>query len=117
MFRFKRPREFRLTWRQCAYVMLYTLAMVVVMVVLHESAHILAAMALGARFSELKLGFMGINPSVTLPEWFTGARQTVVHYAGGLAVGTVFLLFISSAGCENTGEIPASSSGHWEQLP
>jgi len=93
VFRFKRPREFRLTWRQCAYVMLYTLAMVVVMVVLHESAHILAAMALGVRFGELKLGFMGINPSVTLPEWFTGTKQTVVHYAGGLTAGAVFLLF------------------------
>ena len=93
MFRFKRPREFRLTWRQCVYLMLYTLAMVAVLVIIHEATHILVAMALGARFSELKLGFMGINPSVTLPEWFTGARQTVVHYAGGLAVGTVSLLF------------------------
>jgi len=93
MFRFSRPKEFRLSWRQCGYLILYTLAMVVVLVVLHEAAHILAAMALGAQFAELKLGFMGINPSVTLPEWFTGPRQTVVHYAGGLAVGTVFLLF------------------------
>jgi len=93
VFRFSRPKEFRLSWQQCIYLTLYTLAMVVALIVLHEAAHILAAMALGAPFSELKLGFMGINPSVTLPSWFTGARQTVVHYAGGLAVGTVFLLF------------------------
>ena len=93
MFRLRRPKEFRLTWRQCGFLILYTLAMVVVLIVLHEGSHILAAMALGVRFSELELGFMGINPSVTLPDWFTGVRQTVVHYVGGLAVGTVFLLF------------------------
>jgi len=93
VFRFRRPKEFRLTWQQCVYLILYTLAMIVVLVVLHEAAHILAAMALGARLGELKLGFTGINPSVTLPDWFIGARQTVVHYVGGLAVGTVFLLF------------------------
>jgi len=73
--------------------MLYTLAMVVALVVIHEGSHILAAMAFGVRFSELKLGFMGINPSVTLPEWFTGTRQTVVHYAGGFSTGLALLLF------------------------
>ncbi|RLC91399.1 MAG: hypothetical protein DRI39_10420 [Chloroflexi bacterium] len=50
-------------------------------------------MVLGARLNELKLGFLGIDPSVTLPEWFTGPRQAIVHYAGGLAVGTIFLVF------------------------
>jgi hypothetical protein len=67
--------------------------MVVALVIIHEAAHILVDMGFGTRFSELKLGFMGINPSVTLPEWFTGTKQTVVHYAGGLAVGAIFLLF------------------------
>jgi len=93
LFRLKRPREFRLSQRQYVLVLLYTLAVVVTLVIIHEAAHILTAMVLGVRFGELKLGFMGINPSVTLPEWFTGTRQTVVHYAGGLTVGTVLLLF------------------------
>jgi len=93
LFRLKRPKEFKLSRRQCVYLMLYTLAMIVVLVIIHEAAHIMTAMVLGVRFGELKLGFMGINPSVTLPEWFTGTRQTVVHYAGGLTVGVVFLLF------------------------
>jgi len=69
--------------------MIYTLALGVALVIIHEAAHILTAMAFGVRFGELKLGFMGINPSITLPEWFTGTRQTVVHYAGGLTAGTV----------------------------
>ena len=89
----RRPKEFRLTWRQCDFLILYTLAMVVALVIIHEAAHILVAMGFGAQFGELKLGFMGINPSVTLPEWFTETKQTAVHYAGGLAVGIIFLLF------------------------
>jgi hypothetical protein len=91
--RLKRLKEFKLSLRQYAYILLYTLALVVGLVIIHEASHILTAIVFGARFSELNLGFMGINPSVTLPEWFTGTRQTVVHYAGGLTVGTVLLLF------------------------
>jgi len=93
LFRLKRPKEIRLTQSQFIYIMTYTLALGVALVIIHEAAHILTAMAFGVRFAELKLGFMGINPSVTMPEWFTGTRQTIVHYAGGLTVGAVFLLF------------------------
>lgn len=89
----RRPKEFRLSWRQCTHIILYTLAMVVVLALLHEGAHILAALALSVRLSELELGFTGINPSVTLPEWFTGPHQTIVHYAGGLVAGIIFLVF------------------------
>lgn len=93
MFRLKRLREFRLSRRQYVCVLLYTLAMVVALVIIHEAAHILTAMVFGIRLGELKFGFMGINPSITLPEWFTGTRQTVVHYAGGFTAGVVLLLF------------------------
>ncbi|MFC1970919.1 hypothetical protein ACFLV0_03165 [Chloroflexota bacterium] len=93
MFHLKQLKDFRLSRRQCVFVLLYTLTVVVALVVIHEAVHILTAMAFGVRFSELKLGFMGINPSVTLPEWFTGTRQIFVHYAGGLTAGIVLLLF------------------------
>jgi len=93
LFRFKRSKEFRLSQRQFIYVLAYSLASGIALVIIHEAAHILTAMAFSVPYGELKLGFMGINPSVTLPEWFTGKRQTIVHYAGGLTVGAVFLLF------------------------
>jgi len=93
LFCLKRLKEFRLSRRQYIYLMLYTLALAFIGVIIHETAHILSAMVLGVRFVELKTGFMGINPSVTLPEWFTGTRQTVVHYAGGLTAGITLLLF------------------------
>lgn len=93
MFRLRRPKELRLSRRQCARLMLYTLALVLITVIMHEAAHILTAVAFGAQLGELRLGFMGINPSVTLPEWFTGVRQTVVHYAGGLTAGVALLTY------------------------
>ena len=76
-------KKLKLSGKRYALLMLYMLALVLVTIIVHEAAHILTAMAFGARFGELRLGFIGINPSVTLPEWFTGIRQTVVHYSGG----------------------------------
>jgi hypothetical protein len=93
LFRFKRPKEFGLSQRQFIHILAYTLVLGVALVTIHEAAHILTAMVLGVRFDELTLGFMGINPSVTLPKWFTGTQQTIVHYTGGLTVGAAFLLF------------------------
>jgi hypothetical protein len=90
---FKRMKEMKLSRRQFIYVFLYLLILVLAFVIIHEGAHILAALALGARFDELKLGFYGVNPSVTLPEYFIGTRQTLVSYAGGLAAGMILLLF------------------------
>ena len=40
----------------------------------------------------VKLGFYGINPSVTLPAWFTGTPRLIVYYAGGLVPGLILLL-------------------------
>lgn len=90
--RFSAPARFHLTRRMGREVVLYTLGMAVGAVIVHEAAHVLAAMAFGARLEELRLGFMGINPSVTLPGWFSGTEGlTVVHYAGGLSAGGILL--------------------------
>jgi len=93
LFDFRIFKELRLSGRQYGFLMLYTLALAFVMVVIHEAAHVLSAMVLGVRFVELQPGFMGMNPSVTLPEWFTSTRRAIVYYAGGLTTGMVLLLF------------------------
>ena len=93
MFNFRILKELRLHGRQYGFLMLYTLALVFVVVIMHETAHILSAMALGVRLIELQPGFMGINPSVSLPEWFTGTRRAIVYYAGGLTTGMALLSF------------------------
>ncbi|MCX7912326.1 MAG: M50 family metallopeptidase [Dehalococcoidales bacterium] len=82
----------RLSRRESGYLIFYTLAVLGALVILHESAHIFTAMALGVPFHELKIGFFGINPFVRLPAWFTGSRQIIVHLAGGTVSGAVFLL-------------------------
>ena len=73
--------------------MLYTVAIAAASVLAHEAAHVVAALALGVPLGELQPGFLGINPSVTLPEWFTGTPRTIVRYAGGLTAGAALLLF------------------------
>lgn len=82
--------------REYAFLMLYTLALAFIGVIIHETAHILSAMVLVVHFPELQLGFMGISPSVTLPEWFTGTPRTIVYHAGGLAAGIALFLSIAS---------------------
>jgi len=89
---FRGDERCRLTRRQAIYLMLYTAGLVVVSVIIHEGAHIIAAMTFGASFSELRLGFLGVNPSVTLPVWLTGRSLTTVYYAGGLTAGALFLI-------------------------
>ena len=93
MFRIRRPEGLRLTGRQFVHIVLYTLAIATASVLAHETAHIVAALALGVPLGELQLGFLGINPSVTLPEWFTGTPRIIVWYAGGVAAGAVLLIF------------------------
>ncbi len=83
----------RLTRQQYLFVLLYGLALAVVVIAIHEAAHIFAAMAFGAKLGELKLGFMGINPSVTLPTWLTATHRTVVYYTGGFTAGMILLMF------------------------
>ena len=77
--------------RTSVYVVLYLISVAAISVAIHEAAHIIAAWFLGVPFAELKLGFYGINPSVTLPAWFTGTPRLVVYYAGGLVPGLILL--------------------------
>jgi hypothetical protein len=95
LFRIKRPEGLRLSRREAIYLTAYTVVIAAASVLAHEAAHIVAALALGVPFNELRLAFLGINPSVTLPEWFIGTPLTIAYYAGGLtaAVG-LFALYL-----------------------
>jgi len=93
LLRIRRPEGLRLSRREAMKLMLYTVAIAAASVLAHEAAHIVTALALGVPLGELQPGFLGINPSVTLPEWFVGTPRTIVRYAGGLAAGARLLLF------------------------
>jgi len=91
--RIKRPEGLRLGRREAIYLMMYTVAIAAASVLAHEAAHVVAALALGVPFNELRLGFLGINPSVTLPEWFIGTPRTITYYAGGLTAAVGLFAF------------------------
>lgn len=84
--------KLKLNRRQFGFLMAYVVSAAIMLVIIHEAAHILAAAIRGVPFGELKLGFLGINPSVTIPQWVDENTKTVIFYAGGLTAGFLFLL-------------------------
>ncbi|MBM3174227.1 MAG: hypothetical protein FJZ93_00665 [Chloroflexi bacterium] len=82
----------RLSRGQSLRFFLYILALFLGTLAVHEAAHVLAVLALGVPVSELKFGFYGIHPSITLPEHLAGTQQAIVYYAGGLTTGIILLV-------------------------
>ena len=81
----------KLSRHQLAYVVLYLVSVALISIIVHETSHMLTAWLLGVPFAELELGFYGINPSVTIPSWFSGTPRIIVYYAGGLVTGLILL--------------------------
>ncbi len=81
----------RVSKREVFRILAYFLAVVIFTVVIHELAHAVGAVIIGVPFQEIKIGLYGINPSIILPDRFTGAFLTPSYYAGGLAVGLILL--------------------------
>jgi len=71
----------------------YFLGLIIAVTIVHEVAHVVAALVIGVPFSEIEIGFYGINPSVTIPERFISSNLSIFYYAGGLAP-VLILLFI-----------------------
>jgi hypothetical protein len=64
-------------------------------IIIHESAHWLTAFFSGVPISEIKFGFYGINPGVSIPSSVSPKVLPYFFYSGGLASGTVlFLIYV-----------------------
>lgn len=70
---------------------LYLFGLIVTVTIVHEAAHFVAALFIGVPFSEIEIGFYGINPSMTIPERFAGSNLSVLHYAGGLTPAVILI--------------------------
>jgi hypothetical protein len=106
--------KLKLSRRQLGCLVLYVVLIAIALVFIHEAAHILTAVIRGVPFNELKLGFWGINPSITLPQWVDENTRTVIFYAGGLTTGRCSCLVICSTGCESIAGNLHSYTGRWE---
>lgn len=69
----------------------YFVAVFVITIIIHESAHFLTALIIGVPFSEIEIGWIGINPSVTIPIRFVDAPLCLFYYAGGFSAAFVLL--------------------------
>jgi hypothetical protein len=69
----------------------YLIAIFIFTIIIHESAHFLAALIIGVPFSEIKIKWIGINPSVTIPDRFFNIPLGLFYYAGGFTSAFVLL--------------------------
>jgi len=60
--------------------------------IIHEAAHWLTAIIIGIPISEIKIGFYGINPGVSIPQSTPPQYLPYFFYSGGLTSGTLILL-------------------------
>ncbi len=77
--------------RKTVYVFIYLIGITAITVIVHEAAHVLAALSLGVPFNEIKVMFFGINPGMKVPERFTSSSLAIYHYAGGLTAAVALL--------------------------
>ncbi|MDD4635632.1 MAG: hypothetical protein PHS35_03370 [Dehalococcoidales bacterium] len=79
--------------RDFVYLAIYLIVLVALSVCIHEAVHIIVALFKGIEFSQLEIGFWGINPSVTLPQGLDDNVKTPIFYAGGITAGILLLCF------------------------
>lgn len=59
-------------------------------IIIHEYAHVISALMIGVPLNEIELGWIGINPGVTLPSRFSSIPLDLFYYSGGFF--TAFVL-------------------------
>ena len=83
---------FRSLLRACAIVAVTVLMLLGVGMVLHETGHVLAAMASGIPFRALEFHFYAPGPGVQLPTTMPLDKLPFNYYAGGFFAALVLLV-------------------------
>ncbi len=79
--------------------------------IVHEAAHWLTAFLLGVPISEIKFGFHGINPGVTIPTSTPPEVLPYFFFSGGFVSGTTLLMIYVFYWIKQYRRHP--SSGNW----
>jgi len=98
----KRSKFLGLSVRQIIYIVIYFVAILTAMAVIHETGHILGASAVGIPLNGIKIRISNWNPEVILPSItpgrFSNTSLEVYYYTGGFFAATfllcVYFLFI-----------------------
>jgi hypothetical protein len=72
-------------------IVVYSIAIIIGSTVIHEFGHFIAALSMGIPFNEIKVGFVGINPGVTIPSRFANIPHDILNYAGGAPTAVILL--------------------------
>jgi len=77
--------------RKLFYLFAYFIATFILVTIIHETGHFVAALALGVPFNQIKIIFISGNPGLLLPESFNNS-PVVYQYAGGFSAAAVLLI-------------------------
>lgn len=76
-----------------AYIFIYFVGITILMGVIHETGHAIAALIQGVPFSDLNIAIDGINPSITIVGQITRTLNLApYYYVGGFSAA--FVLFV-----------------------
>ena len=71
----------------------YLMGLFVLTILIHEYAHVVTALIIGAPLNEIEFGWIGVNPGVTIPYRFSSISLDLFYYSGGFFTAFI-LLFI-----------------------
>ena len=99
------------------FIITYLIVIVIVMAVVHETGHILGALAAGISLNGMKIGISNMNPEVVLPSISSGhyshASLEVYYYSGGFLPPFSCFVCISYLFTENIVSDHLCSFGYW----
>ena len=75
---------------EITYLLTYLIGVFVLTIIIHEYAHVLTALIIGVPLNEIELGWIGINPGVTIPDSYSSVSLGLFYYSGGFF--TAFVL-------------------------
>ena len=72
-----------------AYILTYSIAVIIGVIAIHESGHFLGALVIGVPINEIDVGLIGIYPGVTIPARFIHTPLGIYYYAGGFSAAII----------------------------
>ena len=73
---------------------IYWVALEIVVAIIHEGGHAVAALFMGVPLGEIQISLRGLVPTTSIPLRFaTSNLITLYHYAGGFTSGLILIIF------------------------
>jgi hypothetical protein len=83
--------------RKILYSIVYLTVIIISVPIIHETAHILTALAFGVPFNEIKITILHFTPTVQVPSSdLSNTQFSVLYYVGGSSVAGILIIIYFS---------------------